>query len=76
MESMSGVNIDGQVTNIVTFLAIGLCVGATVLIAQYMGAGERHKMRDTIDMLFTTLNITVENLLNCKHKTKNLKNGR
>lgn len=57
MESMSGVNIGGQVTNIVTFLAIGLCVGATVLIAQYMGAGERHEMRDTIGTLFTTLTI-------------------
>lgn len=55
IESMSGVNIGGQITMVVTNLAIGLCVGATVLIAQYMGAKERHELETTIGTLFMTL---------------------
>ena len=55
IESMSGVNIGGQITLVVTNLAIGLCVGATVLIAQYMGAKKREELETTIGTLFMTL---------------------
>ena len=34
--SMSGVNIGGQVTFILTNIVVGLCTGGTVLIAQYL----------------------------------------
>jgi Na+-driven multidrug efflux pump len=37
--SMSGVNIGGQVTFILTNTVVGLCMGGTVLIGQYIGAG-------------------------------------
>ncbi|MBO4896959.1 MAG: MATE family efflux transporter [Clostridia bacterium] len=53
--SMSGVNIGGQITLVVTNLAIGLCVGATVLIAQYLGAKQRQELETTIGTLFSTL---------------------
>ncbi len=53
--SMSAVNIGGQVTFIITNIVFGLCLGGTVLIAQYLGAGEREKMRRTISTLVTGL---------------------
>jgi putative MATE family efflux protein len=39
--SMSGVNIGGQVTFILTNTVIGLCMGGTVLIGQYVGSGKQ-----------------------------------
>ena len=53
--SMSGVNIGSQVTMLVTNLVIGLAVGATVLIAQYLGANDRKSLKDTIGSLLTIL---------------------
>lgn len=53
--SMSGVNIGGQITNIVTNLVIGLAAGATVLIGQYLGAGQKRALEETISTLFCTL---------------------
>ncbi|MHB1152113.1 MAG: MATE family efflux transporter [Eubacteriales bacterium] len=53
--SMSGVNIGGQVTFLVTNLVFGLAAGATVLIGQYIGSGKRDELEDTISTLFTTL---------------------
>lgn len=53
--AMSGVNIGSQVTFIVTNMVMGLCVGGTVLIGQYLGAGDRKSLKDTIATLFTTL---------------------
>jgi Na+-driven multidrug efflux pump len=41
MVSMSGVNIGGQVTFILTNVVIGLSMGATVLIGQYVGSENR-----------------------------------
>ncbi|MDR2392563.1 MAG: MATE family efflux transporter [Treponema sp.] len=52
---MSGVNIGGQVTMILTFLVIGLCMGATVLIGQYVGAGNREGLRSVTATLITLL---------------------
>lgn len=53
--AMSGVNIGGQVTFILTNLVFGLCTGATVLVAQAMGAGRRDDMKKTIATLITGL---------------------
>ncbi len=53
--SMSGVNIGGQVTFLITNLVIGLGAGATVLIGQYIGSGDKDKLEDTISTLFTAL---------------------
>ena len=54
-ESMSGVNIGGQVTFILTNTVIGLCMGGTVLIGQYMGAGNRMALKRVISTLITLL---------------------
>ena len=53
--SMSGVNIGSQVTMLMTNLVVGLSVGGTVLIGQYVGSGQRNKLKNTIGTLFTTL---------------------
>ncbi len=55
---MSGVNIGGQVTMILTNLAVGLSAGATVLIAQSVGAGKTKQMQKIIGTLFSSLTIT------------------
>ena len=54
-ESMSGVNIGGQVTLILTNVVIGFCMGATVLIGQYIGAGNREKLKKVTATIFTVL---------------------
>jgi len=53
--SMSGVNIGGQATLLVTNIVVGLCAGATVLIGQYKGSGARKELEESIATLFTTL---------------------
>lgn len=53
--NMSGVNIGGQATMLVTNAVIGLCVGATVLIGQYLGSGKKKEIKDTIGTLLSTL---------------------
>lgn len=53
--SMSGVNIGGQVTFILTNIVVGLCTGGTVLIAQYLGAQKREDMQKAVATLMTTL---------------------
>lgn len=52
---ISGVNIGGQVTFIITNIVIGLTVGGTVVIAQYMGSGDRKGMSESIQTLITFL---------------------
>jgi len=54
-ESMSGVNIGGQVTFILTNTIIGLSMGGTVLIGQYMGAGNKAALKQVIATLITLL---------------------
>jgi len=54
-ESMSGVNIGGQVTFILTNIIIGFSVGATVLIGQYIGAGNREALKKVISTILTLL---------------------
>lgn len=53
--SMSGVNIGSQVTLVVTNMIVGLCAGGTVLIAQYLGSGDRQAVKQTVGTLFTSL---------------------
>ncbi|MDR1506161.1 MAG: MATE family efflux transporter [Treponema sp.] len=53
--SMSGVNIGGQVTLILTNVVIGLAMGATVLIGQYMGAGNRMALQRVTATIITLL---------------------
>lgn len=53
--SMSGVNIGGQLTFILTNIIVGLCTGGTVLIAQYLGAKDRKSMEETTATLLTAL---------------------
>lgn len=53
--SMSGVNIGGQVTMIMTNLAVGLSAGATVLIAQSVGAQKTKRLQNIIGTLMTSL---------------------
>jgi len=54
-DSMSAVNIGGQVTFILTNTIIGLCMGATVLIGQYMGSGNQMGLKRVITTLITLL---------------------
>lgn len=53
--AMSGVNIGGQVSFLITNMVFGLSIGATVLIGQYMGAEDRKSMQETIATLFVSL---------------------
>jgi len=54
-EAMSGVNIGGQVTFILTNIVIGFCMGATVLIGQYIGADNREALKRVIATILTLL---------------------
>ncbi|MDD7113553.1 MAG: MATE family efflux transporter [Lachnospiraceae bacterium] len=51
--SISGLNIVAQLTDMVLGFAIGFLSGATVLIAQYLGAGKKEDMLKTIQTSFT-----------------------
>lgn len=52
---ISAVNIGSQATFLLTNMVFGLSVGATVLIGQYLGSGEKDKLKKTVSTLFTTL---------------------
>ena len=54
-EAMSGVYIGGQVTFILTNTIIGLCMGGTVLIGQYVGAKNQAALKQVIATLITLL---------------------
>lgn len=53
--SMSGVNIGGQITLILTNFVVGLCTGGTVLIAQYIGSKDKEAMEESVATLMTIL---------------------
>ncbi|MFV0401341.1 MAG: MATE family efflux transporter [Oscillospiraceae bacterium] len=53
--SMSGVNIGGQVTFILTNIIVGLCMGATVLIGQYVGSGDQESLKKVTSTIITVL---------------------
>ena len=46
--SMSGVNIGGQITQMIMMLVSGLTVGGTVLVGQYYGARLDDEVKRTI----------------------------
>lgn len=54
-DSMNGVTQGAQLTMLLTNAVIGLSVGGTVLIGQYLGAGLRKQMKAAIGTLLTTL---------------------
>jgi putative MATE family efflux protein len=54
-ESMAGVNIGGQITLILTNVVIGLCMGATVLIGQYVGGGNQDGLKKVTATMITLL---------------------
>lgn len=53
--SVSGVSISSMVMLIVINLAGGIATGGTVMIGQFLGAGEREKIKESISTLFVTL---------------------
>jgi putative MATE family efflux protein len=55
--TISGVNIGAQVTMIVTNFVIGLAIGGTVLIAQYIGAKKHEEVNKTIGTLFSVMGL-------------------
>lgn len=55
--SMSGVHIGGQVTFLLTNLVLGLSIGATTLIGQYLGAGDRESLKETIGAHLSVLTV-------------------
>ena len=57
IESLAGVNIGGQVTFILTNTVIGLAMGGTVLIGQYMGAKNQDALKKVIATLITMLTV-------------------
>ncbi len=52
---ISAVNSGGQVTFIATNIVVGLCAGATVIIAQHMGTGNKNAIKETISTLIISL---------------------
>ena len=52
---ISGVNNGGQITFIITNIVIGFSVGGTVVIAQYLGSGDRKGMSESMKTLITFL---------------------
>ncbi len=54
-DSMSGVNIGGQITFVLTTIVIGLCVGATVLIGQYVGRSDREALKRVTSTIMSVL---------------------
>lgn len=51
--SVSAVNIVGQVAQVVLGIAVGFLSGSTVVIAQYMGAGQKDHVKRAIETAFS-----------------------
>lgn len=63
---VSAIQVGGQVVSLITNVAMGLSVAATVLVAQYLGAGkkeEQNKVIGTMMTLFLLLSALVTALL-------------
>jgi putative MATE family efflux protein len=50
---ISAVTTGSQMLFIITFLVVGMAVGGTVLIAQYLGAKQHHELSATIGSMFS-----------------------
>ena len=63
---VSAVQVGGQMVTLITNIAMGLAVAATVLVAQYAGAGkqdEQNKVIGTMMTLFLLLSLTATALI-------------
>nr|MBQ8252228.1 MATE family efflux transporter [Lachnospiraceae bacterium] len=54
-ESVAGVNTSSSIMIIVTNLATGIAAGGTVMVGQFLGAGQRENIKKSISTLFLTL---------------------
>ncbi len=54
---LSGVSVGGDVSNFLTFLVMGFANAGSVIISQYIGAGQKHKVGRFMGTLFSTLGI-------------------
>lgn len=54
-ESVAGVNTSSSIIIIVTNLATGIAAGGTVMVGQFLGAGQRENIKKSISTLFLTL---------------------
>lgn len=54
---ISGVSIGGQITMIMTNIAVSICTGGTIIVAQYIGAKDRKNAKRTVATLFTFLTL-------------------
>jgi putative MATE family efflux protein len=52
---LSGVSIGGDVLHCLTFLVMGFSNAGQVLLSQYIGAGNRDRIKGTIGTMFTTI---------------------
>ena len=52
---LSAVSIGGDILHFLTFLAMGVANAGQVILAQYIGAGQREHVRGTIGTLFTVV---------------------
>ncbi len=55
LEGISGVSVGGDVTALLTFFAIGFSSAGQVLIARYIGSGERDKLGRFVGTMFSFL---------------------
>ncbi len=53
--ALSAVSIGGDVLSVLSFAAMGISGAGQIIIAQYIGAGEREKVSNLIGTLFTVL---------------------
>ena len=52
---MACVNNGGQITLILTNIIVGISMGGVILIAQYMGEGQKKDVSETVSTLITAL---------------------
>ncbi len=52
---LSAVSVGGDISNFLTFLAMGFCNAGQVIISQYIGAGKRNELGRFISTMFTSL---------------------
>lgn len=55
LEGISGVSVGGDVTALLNFIAIGFASAGQVLIARYIGAGEKNKLGKFVGTMFSFL---------------------